>query len=118
MEIHLERYKGPSKLDDLLEQYRDSESGRVIVTPEEAREVLLDRLLGFLKAKEGEIPAKIEVLVRIAEMPGDNERFDYTETLESVKRESAEARKAMERVRREMRKGNIITSRNPRQPEI
>jgi len=118
MGIYLERYNGPSKLDEQLEQFKDTETGDIIITPEQAREVLIDRLVAHLKHREGRIPAKIETLLRIAKMSEPEDRFDYAATLESVREEFAESREEAEKLEREMKRSNISISRGPSQPEI
>ncbi|MBU0572141.1 hypothetical protein KKH23_00575 [Patescibacteria group bacterium] len=122
MNIYIERDQGPSKLDERLEVFRDPETEHIILTPEEARELLLEALLGYYRrlASEGVSPhnrpsSKIEALAQIVEMRLSGDKFDYTETVETISKRRAQ----QSQERREMEeKLHIITPAPPPQAEI
>jgi hypothetical protein len=122
MSIYIERDPGPSKLDERLEVFRDPETKHIIITPEDAKDILLNTLLGYYRKRvsEGVPPynrpsSKIEALVQIVEMKHPGDRFDFTDTIESINRK----RTQQDQKRRETEeKLNIITPAPPSQAEI
>jgi hypothetical protein len=122
MNIYLERDQGPSRLDERLEVFRDPETEHIILAPEDARDILLNTLLGYYRrsASEGAFShnrpsSKIEALVQIVEMKLPGDRFDFTDTVESINRKRVQQNQK----RKEMgEKSHIITPAPPPQAEI
>ena len=123
MTHNIERGRGGlSKLDERLEAFRDSETGHIIFTPEDAKNILLNTLLGEYRWNvSNRVPPlnqpspKIEALVQIVEMKLPGDRFDFTDTVESINRKRVQQnqkRKEMEE------KSHIITPPRPPQAEI
>lgn len=116
MERHIkEDGSGPSKLDERLEAFKNPETGHVILTQEEAKEILLERLLGFYRSHVESPRSEIEALVRIAETQGPEDSFDFTGTVESIKKgraERIEEREFKKRIK------EISTPSKPPQAEI
>jgi len=132
------RFQGPSKLDERLERHRDMESGEILLSQDEAKEILLETLLAYYRkeATARKLPeeihpstpktsTKIEALVEIAERVGSADRrgrFNYNQIkreLDSVRSEKAkqEQKTEAERIRRE---DGILggPEHHPTQPEV
>ncbi|TEU02842.1 hypothetical protein E3I18_00285 [Candidatus Woesebacteria bacterium] len=112
---------GPSKLDERLEAFKDPETGHIILTQEEAKDTLLASLLGEYRrqvakgALLNQTNPKIEALVQIAEAQGPEDSFDFTGTVESIKKgrtERIEEREFKKRIK------EISTSSESPQAEI
>lgn len=85
------RFEGPSKLDEQLEKKRDRETGKILLTRDEAKDILLETLLAYYRksVRTRELPeeiyplspkssTKIETLVQIvAGLGGEQGLFDY-----------------------------------------
>lgn len=102
---------GPSKLDENLEKLRVR--GLIMLDPEQARDILFERLLADFRKNRGKNPA-VEVLALIA---GETDGlFDFTAILEAFKEREAE----IQRIRQQIEaKGNInIVGPKTTQPEI
>lgn len=92
----IERKKGQSKLEEKLEEYKDSGTRHIILTPEEAKNVLFEALLSAHRASVSRPNSTVEVLAQIAGAEG--ERFDFTKAQDKFEHEQAEQeRQAQER---------------------
>lgn len=116
----VERYQGPSRLDEQLEEYGDSETGRVEITAREARKILIERLTSYVKKNMEELPPKLEALIVIAEEPVEDGSYDFNGILEDIKAEREKERQERLEEERKLRELgiNTITSRKPPQPEF
>lgn len=115
MGIHIERYNGPSKLDERLEHFRDVDTRQVMLSPDEAKEVLLESLLGFYRSQVGRMDSKIVALLSIAGSSEKDKKHNFRHELEGHLDARRTVREAYEKMRRE---ASIITPRGPEQPEI
>lgn len=106
----------PSKLDERLETFRDPKTEHIILSPEEAKNVLFKALLSAYResvAWPNQTVLTVDVLARIAESEG--ERVDFTKVLEKFKNERAE----QERQAREKEETlGVLLPRTPPVPEI
>ncbi len=123
MTYNLERGRGGlSKLDERLEAFRDPETGHIIFTPEDAKNILLNTLLGEYRWNvSNSVPPlnqpspKIEALVQIVEMKLPGDKFDYTDTVESINRKRVQQNQKRKEMEEE---SHIITPAPPPQAEI
>lgn len=112
----IETERGPSKLEEQLEAFKNPISGRVEIIPRAARSILLERLLAYYrKSVVGSPNVDVEALAQIA---GDgDELVDYTEVRRKLVDEAERERKAKEE--REFGDGGInIIGPTPPVPEI
>ena len=123
MTYYIEKGRGGlSKIDERLEAFRDSETKHIMLTPEDARNILLNTLLGQYRRRVSEsVPPlnqpspKIEALVQIVEMRSSEDRFDFTDGLKSIEEEQRKKRVEREEKRKI---SSIITPPEPPQAEI
>lgn len=93
----IETDREPSRLEQRLEEFRDPETGHIMLNPEKAEKELLKSLLADFRAANFGRPVPIvEVLAQIAEAKGG--WFDFTETLKKFEnKRGEEERQARER---------------------
>jgi len=115
MSIYIERYNGPSKLDERLEEFRDSETGHILLTSDQAKDVLLQSLIGFYRGQVGHMDTKIMALLTISGDSETDDRHNYTEKLEIAR----DARRAVAETSEKLkRQAGIFTPPKTKQPEI
>ena len=102
----------PSKLDERLEEYRDVATGKIMITAEQAKDVLLSVLYSNLKNQLKELPRphnrpspKIEALAVIIERDatfgGSKTAYNYEDFKTTIERQNEqEERSELERDRR------------------
>lgn len=127
------RYKGPSKLTERLEVYRDLETGHRMISQEDAAKELLRSLLAYYRKNETRVfdpeifpnpqtDSKIEALAAIVQgdFPASKEGplydFDLIKEIIDLRREEEEARLSES----ERRRRDALNSIHPfpHQPEI
>lgn len=94
IEIYTDRE--PSKLDERLKEFKDPETGHIMLSPERAKDILFKSLLSFYKASVTRPTPMVEALVQITKAEPEGERFDLTEALEKFVDEAERERKAQE----------------------
>jgi len=121
MEIIPEKYRGPSKLDERLEAFKDMETGHIMLTPDQAKDVLFDTLVSYHRSNVAKMDSKIVALFAIVEDSEVEEKIDYTEKLQII-RDNRDTRNTVdmdfERMRLEAQKISVRGSKQPEQPEI
>ncbi|MCX6704071.1 MAG: hypothetical protein NTZ07_01350, partial [Candidatus Woesebacteria bacterium] len=70
----------PSKLEIVLEGYRNKDTSHIILTPRVAHGILFESLLGYYKSAVEELDSKIGVLIEIAGLSSE-EKIDFTAAL-------------------------------------
>ena len=114
--MRIETEEGPSRLEERLEAFKDPETGHIILSPEQAKDSLLESLLSFYRVSVWRFMPTVEVLARIAEAEGE-EGIDFTKALEEFKKKTEEEFKAEEERKYGEGGSNIIVP-TPRVREI
>ena len=113
----IEMNPGPSKLDERLEAFFDSETGHKMIEPDQAKSLLLDSLLADFRIRlnKNSLPGvsktqpQIEVLAEIANL-SEGVAYDFDDLLERYKEENNNSDKT--------HSGGVYVSKPPAQPEI
>ena len=82
--------KGQSKLEERVEAFRDPETKHILLTQEQAKDVLLRSLLSLYRASVRQPPPIVEALVQFAVKGEEEERFDYTRALKKFEDRQAD----------------------------
>jgi len=111
----IEQESMPSSLDLLLSVLRKSPEGHSLITPREAREVLMDILYQYYVDDVKQTDAKIAVLRTVSQMRDEDRLCDFTEQVEKI--ETARRDQTKEDMKRGILKGVMGGVISPPKPK-